>query len=549
MLKWFKSGAPWIWLTGGAVSISLISVLGLLLFIGWRGLIYFWPAPLYQWESDSGDVLVGQIYATNWVSTHQLADAEQTLPPEVMEQDRVKRYSIKIGNRDLYGLDFVSLLETELGNQVSNPKELAVIERTRGGDFFGKIVAFHTTHGVVTEDIATTLRLELIKAASIRVQITELIDRNIKQLTQEYEKIRLKKRSERLNGLLTPEALERYTEQKLIIEQQLAQSEVELDSLRLLLTNQYLVVEDMQGQQETLSINRVLDFWYPNQMTLLDKIAHWFGQGWKFLTDNPRESNSEGGVFPAIFGTVLLVLIMSIVVMPLGVLVAVYLHEYAKNNLLTRMIRVGVINLAGVPSIVYGVFGLGFFVYTIGGSLDALLYTERLPAPTFGTPGLLWSSLTLALLTLPVVIVATEEGLNRIPVSARHGSLALGATQFETLWRIVLPMASPAIITGLILAVARAAGEVAPLMLVGVVKLTSNLPIDSQFPFLHLERKFMHLGFHIYDLGFQTANIEAARPLVYATSFLLVTVVIGLNLTAIAIRNNLREKYRLLGQD
>ncbi|CRZ46756.1 phosphate transport system permease [Vibrio cholerae] len=244
-----------------------------------------------------------------------------------------------------------------------------------------------------------------------------------------------------------------------------------------------------------------------------------------------------------------LVIIMSIIVMPLGVIAAIYLHEYAQEGAFTRMIRVAVINLAGVPSIVYGVFGLGFFVYTIGASVDNLFYAERLPTPTFGTPGLLWSALTLAVLTLPVVIVATEEGLSRIPISVRHGSLALGATQFETIWRIVLPMASPAIITGLILAIARAAGEVAPLMLVGAVKLASSLPVDGEFPFIHLERKFMHLGFHIYDIGFQTNNIEAARPLVYATSFLLVTVIVALNLTAISIRNNLREKYRTLGQD
>ena len=242
-------------------------------------------------------------------------------------------------------------------------------------------------------------------------------------------------------------------------------------------------------------------------------------------------------------------MVMSIVVMPLGVIAAIYLNEYAKNNALTRTIRIAVINLAGVPSIVYGVFGLGFFVYSIGGSIDSLFYSDNLPSPTFGTPGLLWSALTLALLTLPVVIVATEEGLARIPGSVRQGSLALGATQFETLWRIVLPMASPAIMTGLILAVARAAGEVAPLMLVGVVKLAPSLPIDGDFPFIHLDRKFMHLGFHIYDVGFQSPNIEAARPLVYATSFLLVTVIVGLNLTAISIRNNLREKYRTLGQD
>ena len=329
----------------------------------------------------------------------------------------------------------------------------------------------------------------------------------------------------------------------------LAKAEAKLDSLRDKLARQGLLVQDMTGQQVTLPLNQMLDIWYPNQMSLGEKLVRWSQQAWKFLSDDPRESNSEGGVFPAMFGTVLMVLIMSVVVMPLGVVAAIYLHEYARNNAFTRLIRVAVINLAGVPSIVYGVFGLGFFVYTLGGSIDSLFYAERLPAPTFGTPGLLWSALTLAVLTLPVVIVATEEGLARIPSSVRNGSLALGATQFETMWRIVLPMASPAIITGLILAVARAAGEVAPLMLVGAVKLASSLPVDSQFPFLHLERKFMHLGFHIYDVGFQTTNIESARPLVYATSFLLVTVIIGLNLTAISIRNNLREKYRTLGQD
>ncbi|NAX40452.1 phosphate ABC transporter permease PstA, partial [Vibrio sp. V26_P1S5P106] len=326
-------------------------------------------------------------------------------------------------------------------------------------------------------------------------------------------------------------------------------AEQTLDQRRQQLDSQALLVEEMGGEIVRIPLSHILDYWYPNDMNHGQKLRQWGKQLWRFLSDNPRESNSEGGVFPAIFGTVLLVLLMSIIVMPLGVIAAVYLHEYAQDNPFTRLIRVAVINLAGVPSIVYGVFGLGFFVYTIGSSIDNLFYSDRLPAPTFGTPGLLWASLTLAVLTLPVVIVTTEEGLTRIPASVRHGSLALGATQFETIWRIVLPMASPAIITGLILAIARAAGEVAPLMLVGAVKLASNLPVDGEFPFVHLERKFMHLGFHIYDVGFQTTNIEAARPLVYATAFLLVTVVVSLNLTAIHIRNNLREKYRTLGQD
>ena len=186
-----------------------------------------------------------------------------------------------------------------------------------------------------------------------------------------------------------------------------------------------------------------------------------------------------------------MVLLMSVFVTPFGVVAAVYLHEYARQGPLVRLIRIAVNNLAGVPSIVYGVFGLGFFVYFLGGNLDALFFPESLPAPTFGTPGILWSSITLALLTLPVVIVATEEGLARIPRSLREGSLALGATQAETIWRVILPMASPALMTGMILAVARAAGEVAPLMLVGVVKLAPSLPLDGNFPYLHLERKLL----------------------------------------------------------
>jgi phosphate transport system permease protein len=243
-----------------------------------------------------------------------------------------------------------------------------------------------------------------------------------------------------------------------------------------------------------------------------------------------------------------MVLVMSIIVTPFGILAAIYLREYAKQGTMTRIIRISVYNLAGVPSIVYGVFGLGFFVYYLGGSLDQLFYETALPTPTFGTPGLIWASLTLALLTLPIVIVSTEEGLARIPSTIRQGSLALGATKSETLWKVVIPLATPAMMTGLILAIARAAGEVAPLMLVGVVKLAPALPIDATFPFLHLDRKIMHLGFHIYDVGFQSPNVEAARPLVYATALVLVILIMVLNLAAISIRNRLRERYRSAGE-
>ncbi|WP_159654037.1 phosphate ABC transporter permease PstA [Vibrio atypicus] len=548
MFKWLKSGAPWIWLTGGAVSISLLSVLGLLLLIGWKGLSYFWPAPLYQWQTEEGSTLVGQLYAEEYVPISHLKEMDITLPPEVIDKGLVKRLSIKVANRDIYPADFISILEVDVLSR-SKPQGWAVVERTRGGDFYGVPQGYYQDSGDVTSDFHSEMTRALAFANTLRDEIDRLVSKQIRVLSSQAEQLRLEKRRRELNGNLDQAFITRYDTQTNIISQQLIDMEAQLDTLRAQLTEQGLLIADVSGAVHKVPLSHILDIWYPNQMSILDKFVQWGKQAWKFLSDDPRESNSEGGVFPAMFGTVLMVLIMSIIVMPLGVIAAIYLHEYAKNNAFTRIIRVAVINLAGVPSIVYGVFGLGFFVYTLGGSIDSLFYAERLPAPTFGTPGLLWSALTLAVLTLPVVIVATEEGLTRIPSSVRHGSLALGATQFETMWRIVLPMASPAIITGLILAVARAAGEVAPLMLVGVVKLASTLPVDSQFPFLHLERKFMHLGFHIYDVGFQTTNIESARPLVYATSFLLVTVIIGLNLTAISIRNNLREKYRTLGQD
>ena len=563
MIKWFRSGSPWIWLTGGAVSISMLSVLGLMLLIGWKGLTYFWPAPLYQWQTQvdteafvsgvdadvsSNDVLIGQLYERKYIPLEQISGDISQFSEQNIETGLVRRLSIKVANRELYPADFVAILEVDL-LEPTTPKEWAVIERSRGGYFFGKPVGFKTASGIRTQNIDQELVRGLAFSDTLREETSRIVDQEIRDISWQLEKLRLEKRKYQLNEQLTDEYLSSYTLEYDQLNSQLMDAELRLEQLRKQLNIEALLVVDMTGETVEIPLSHILDYWYPNQMTYSEKVKHWGKQVWKFLSENPRDSNSEGGVFPAIFGTVLLVILMSIVVMPLGVVAAIYLHEYAKTNALTRIIRIAVINLAGVPSIVYGVFGLGFFVYTIGGSIDSLFYAERLPAPTFGTPGLLWSSLTLAVLTLPVVIVTTEEGLTRIPSAVRHGSLALGATQFETLWRIILPMASPAIITGLILAIARAAGEVAPLMLVGVVKLASSLPVDSQFPYIHLDRKFMHLGFHIYDVGFQTSNIEAARPLVYATSFLLVTVIVGLNLTAINIRNNLREKYRTLGQD
>jgi phosphate transport system permease protein len=550
MGKWFKSGTPWIWMTGGAVSLSLIAVLGLFLLIGWRGLSYFWPSSIYEFDMVDAQGqhtnVIGEIYDTETVLKEQLVDAGITGLEG--KGDTLERYLIKVGNREYVDLDFQWVLETTIAGK-KLAQDVVVFERTKNGNFYGYIKQILEDGNVVDTDtrpLPVQLEERLERTLALKKQEEELLTGEIGSINFDLEKIRLAKRKLELDGLLTASKLEQLNKEREELRNQYLQLEEQLFTYRKQAQRDSLLVEDMTGREVMLPIANVLDFYQPNNMNFLQKIQHWFHQLGKFISEDPREANTEGGVFPAIFGTVFMVMLMAVIVTPFGVIAAIYLHEYAGKNNFTKFIRISVINLAGVPSIVYGVFGLGFFVYIVGGSIDQLLYPEALPSPTFGTPGVLWSALTLAILTLPVVIVSTEEGLSRIPSSLREGSLALGATKSETLWRIIVPMASPAIMTGLILAVARAAGEVAPLMLVGVVKMAPTLPVDGNFPFLHLDRKFMHLGFHIYDVGFQSPNVEAARPLVYATSFLLVTVIIGLNLAAIAIRNNLREKYRAL---
>lgn len=548
MGKWVKSGSPWIWMTGGAVSISLIAVLGLLLLIAWRGLSYFWPATVYQWElqdeKGARSVLIGEIYDSEEVPTDRLISAGRTFTTH--PGDTVKRYLVKTGNREFVGLDFRWILETEILSR-SEPQDVAVLERTKNGNFYGyPIAVIEEGKRLGQKEVNESLQSHIERAVNLTAEALSLQKQDIGTINYELERLRLKARKYELDGELTESRKAEIEQAKAKLNADYLVLEKELFALRDQAARDAVVVRDMRGEEVTLRLDTIIDVSYANSLSIMDKVGHWFTGVGRFISDDPREANTEGGVFPAIFGTVFMVMLMAVIVTPFGVVAAIYLHEYAKKGPITKMIRIAVINLAGVPSIVYGVFGLGFFVYMVGGSLDQLFYPEALPAPTFGSPGVIWSALTLAILTLPVVIVSTEEGLSRIPISVRQGSLALGATKAETLWRIIIPMASPAIMTGLILAVARAAGEVAPLMLVGVVKLAPTLPIDMNFPFVHLERKFMHLGFHIYDVGFQSPNVEAARPLVYATSFLLVSVIVALNLTAISVRNHLREKFRSL---
>jgi phosphate transport system permease protein len=536
-----------VWLNAAAVSACILLVLGLLLLIATHGLGHFWPAKVHKFtvldEHDEPTRLVGQVRERETVPMERLGDLAATLEGE---NGFVTRVLVKSGNRELTAQDFRWLVEERILQQ-STPSSMAVLEREEWGVFFGTVTGLKT-NGVllVSRDVWGDFQHMLAQSRQLRDEIHDVQRNETGSINYRLEQLRLKERGLQLDGEVNKELFEAIELERRQLQSGYEQLEARLTGLNEAMLRHSVVVRTGAGPESDvdLPLAGILDAWQPNAMSLTAQLQHFFRQLWLFVSEDPREANTEGGIFPAIYGTVLMVLLMTVFVTPMGVIAGVYLKEYARQGLLTQIIRISVNNLAGVPSIVYGVFGLGFFVYTLGGSLDQLFFREALPSPTFGTGGLFWASLTLALLTLPTVIVATEEGLARIPRSLREGSLALGATQWETLWRTILPIASPGIITGVILAVARAAGEVAPLMLVGVVKLAPELPLDANYPFIHFDRKFMHMGFHIYDVGFQSPNVEAARPLVFATALVLVVVILLLNITAVGARNRLREKFR-----
>lgn len=546
---WFKSGAPGVWMSGGAVAMAVIMTVGLLAVIAVRGLGHFWPADLvratYKVPGQADHVVIGEVVQKEEVPRARLKGAGLPVPdqgPEFMTREL-----IKVGNRDLNGSDFTWVVGDWLVDE-KPPTDLIALERREWGNFYGYLVSVKEEGRVVAEGAAAWAELQarLKRANQLNSELQSLEKKDIGAINHGLERLRLQARKLELDGKLDAAAQADMDAERAELNSRYKAIEDRLTGLHQAFARDSLVARDGNGREVEINLSKVVHAIQPNAMSGFTKLGAYFTKVWEFLSDDPREANTEGGIFPAIFGTVMMTLIMAVIVTPFGVLAAVYLREYARQGPVTRLIRIAVNNLAGVPAIVYGVFGLGFFVYVLGGSIDRLFFPEALPAPTLGTPGLLWASLTLALLAVPVVIVATEEGLARIPRTVREGSLALGATKAETLWKIVLPMASPAMMTGMILAVARAAGEVAPLMLVGVVKLAPSLPVDGNYPYLHLDQKIMHLGFHIYDVGFQSPNVEAARPLVYATALLLVLVIAALNLSAVWIRNHLREKYKAL---
>ena len=549
--KFLASGNVFIWGCAAGVSVSLLMVFGLLLLIIINGLGYFWISDIVELTLKDQQHVMGQL-------------AGREVIPRSVTPDHPEgkgRLRVKIGNRDLYGLDFKWVNDDQIVSQ-TYPTAVVLLERREWGNMYARIKTVYKGETIQVEgnEAGWIALAPLIRTTNaLHQQITRIENIEIGSINADIEQARLKIRALEMGNpsspipsppsdSLAPDTRERGQIDNLKAQVAAAESRyqvktIELETLRTQFNEYSVIMVDANGREKQIPVGQIIRALRPNEMGLLHKSWTYLTNVWSVLSTEPREANTEGGIFPAIFGTVMMVIIMSLAVVPFGVLAALYLREYAKQGTMVRLVRIAVNNLAGVPSIVFGVFGLGFFIYAIGGTLDTLFFPERLPTPTFGTGGILWASLTLALLTVPVVIVATEEGLAAVPREFREGSLALGATKLETMLKVVIPCALPGILTGLILAMARAAGEVAPLMLTGVVKLAPALPVDSSWPFFHLDRKFMHLGFHIYDVGFQSPNVEAAKPMVYITTLVLIAVVVLLNFTAIILRNHLRKKY------
>ncbi len=543
----FAHGEPMVWLTGGALGLCLVMITGLLGLVLSRGLPTFWPVPVLELTTHSGERIGGEVALVEAFRPEPEASSEgaPAARPELEE-----RRMLRTGNYDLTGVHFRWVPEREVASERA-PEWILTIERLEWGRFFGTPTALDCD-GVRTEGEPAQV-WQAFEAAHRAARETwrerRAIETNdIGAAAKIKEQARLAIRDAQLRyGARSSEAeavRQQMTTRVAQADAELARAGEQVERLKALNTGRTITLTTVDGVQSVIALDQIVRAFPANRLSWSDKLGVYASRVREFLFDEPRESNSEGGVFPAIFGTVLMTLIMSILVVPFGVLAALYLREYARPGPLVSAVRIAINNLAGVPSIVFGVFGVGFFCYWIGAGIDELFFAAKLPSPTYGKGGLLWAALTLALLTLPVVIVPTEEALAAVPRSMREGSYACGATKWQTIWRIVLPRAMPGIMTGMILALARGAGEVAPLMLVGASKLAAELPLDGTFPYLHPERSFMHLGFHIYDLGFQSQNSEAAKPMVYTTTLLLIALVVVLNLIAIWVRARLRRRFQ-----
>jgi phosphate transport system permease protein len=492
---WWRSGAAWSWFSLFTVTLSAALMLGLLLLVTGESLRYVWPDAVEEWIVRD-DVGAGQRMFVKPRRTLGLAtDGDDRAQVEAWLVDRLDGHGVAAGWR----------LETIPVDDIvrrGRPRSLALLVLSGGGQVVGYPVAWR----------GPAEAAEMVSASGAGSS-AEGRDEGIDAGPgARVEPPLLDRPEDGLRGLRARGA-----------------------------AGHRLVLELDDGQLHAYRVDQIDALLRPNAMGVWAAAAAAAARAWTFLSHGPDDG--APGIFPAIVGTVLLVFVMSVLLVPVGVLTAVYLHEYAPQNALTGLIRAAISNLAGVPGIVYGVFVLGVFVYGAGGRIDAWLFTDQQPLPVFGTGGLLWSALALALLTLPVVISATEEGLSRVPHALRLGALALGATRTEMVWTVVVQAARPALLTGLVLAVARAAGEVAPLLLLGAIADSSEPMLDSAFPYLHVERPFMHLGYQVYDFTLQAGEGGDAGSLAFATTLVLVLLVVVLNLAAFRLRARLGRRF------
>ncbi|CAN5766699.1 phosphate ABC transporter permease PstA [soil metagenome] len=542
------TGEPALWAFGGALAIGIILISSFLVMVFWNGVTTFWPKPIAVVTLVDGTMLAGE--PTRQERYRPSDNLLANLSPErrdAIEEDGgfAARTLYKTANFDLYGDDFRWVSDFNVA-EIAYPPDFYLFERQEWGVFVGRVAGLVIDDQAREYDSAVMLREQ--RAARARFNEMRSLERGpIGRINYRIEQERLAIRRAHLrHGAQSPQTEAVVTESNARIAElqaEFAEVQARVGEIRAVDQHNRVLLEEIGGRTIEPPLSQVVRSSAANNLSWFGKVGIYFSRWGEFLSAEPREANTQGGVLPAIFGTVAMTMLMVVFVAPFGVITALYLREYARQGRLTSIVRISVNNLAGVPSIVYGVFGLGFFAYTMGTTIDQLFYPERLPSPTFGTGGILWASLTLALLTVPVVIVASEEALSAVPRSMREGSLACGASKWQTIRYVVLPKALPGIMTGLILAMARGAGEVAPLMLVGVVKLAPALPVDGFFPFVHLERSFMHLGFHIFDVGFQSRNSEAGKPMVFVTTLLLLGLIVAMNSTAIVIRNRLKRKY------
>ena len=537
-------GEGMVWLMGGALAVCSVMIVGLLALVIYQGSTTFWPGPVTQIRTGDGRTLLGEVTRDEtYRKAYGAADGAAAGDREA------RRRLLRTGNFELTGTHFEWVDDTAVAEE-SRPEWAVVLERRAWGRFYGTPAEF----SVDGRPLAATPEAAWREFERVHGEVADRFERRFHlqrydfgEMHAETERSRLAVRKAELKyGAGSPE--HRRAQTILEGEERASESrrhalEAEIRRLDEENARYQLRLVTSVGDTAAIAVVDIVRGYAPARLSFADRLRV-YGSRWKeFLMAEPREANSEGGVFPAIVGTIIMTLLMSVAVLPFGVLAALYLREYARAGAVVSAVRIAINNLAGVPSIVFGVFGLGFFCYIVGGSIDQVLFAEKLPNPTYGKGGVLWASLTLALLTLPVVVVATEEALAAVPRSMREGSYACGASKWQTIRRIVLPRAMPGIMTGFILAMARGAGEVAPLMLVGAVKLAPDLPIDGVAPYVHPDRSFMHLGFHIYDVGFQSQNSEAAKPMVFTTTLLLIAIIGMLNVSAVWIRSRLRRKF------